>query len=95
MPQPRLSMRKIREILRMSAQGASMRTIGASVGSPRSTVCDCLGRAQAAELSWPLPDDLDNAVPEAQLYPPPRLSTEPRPALDCVRNRAKPATDSV
>ena len=35
----------------------------------RSTVQECLRRARAAGLSWPLPDELDEAELEARLYP--------------------------
>lgn len=84
MPQPRLSMRKIREILRLAAQGVSVRQIGLSVGSPPSTAGDCLARAKAAGLCWPLPDEWDDAALELRLYPPARPSAESRPPLDCA-----------
>ena len=47
MAQQRLSMRKIREILRLKAAGLSHRQIAATIGSARSTVQECLRRAQA------------------------------------------------
>lgn len=62
MPQARLSMRKIREILRFAATGLSARQIGVSVGIARSTVSECLRRAEAAQIAWPLPDDLDDGA---------------------------------
>lgn len=63
-------MRKIREILRLKfAAGLSPRQIAASVGSALSTVQECLRRALLAGLSWPLPDDLEDARLEALLYP--------------------------
>lgn len=84
MPQRRLSMRKIREILRLTAQGLSQRQIAEAVGAARATVGDCLMRAKAAGLSWPLPDEHDDAALENLLYPPPRPSAEHRPMLDCA-----------
>lgn len=71
MAQPRLSMRKVREVLRLKfAAGLSDRQIAASVGSARSTVRECLRRAAAAKVTWPVPDSLDDAQLEALLYPP-------------------------
>lgn len=73
MAQARLSMRKIREVLRLKvAAGLSVRQIALSIGTARSTVRECLQRAQTAGLSWPLPEALDDAQLEAQLYPPPQ-----------------------
>jgi DNA-binding transcriptional regulator LsrR (DeoR family) len=59
MPRKRLSMRKIREILRLNYScGCSLRAISNSCGISRGTVSDYLHRAKAAELGWPLPRDL-------------------------------------
>jgi len=59
MPAERLTMRKIREILRMNALGLSTRQIGHSLQVARSSVGEYLKRAAAAGLSWPLPEELD------------------------------------
>lgn len=73
-------MRKIREILRLQWAGLSPRQIAASVGNALSTVQECLRRAVAASLSWPLPQDLDDARLEALLYPAkPRIEAIPLP----------------
>lgn len=71
MPQSRLSVRKIREVLRLSATGLSARQIAMVVSTARSTVAACLRRAEAAGVTWPLPTDLDDDALEARLYPPP------------------------
>lgn len=64
-------MRKIREILRLHhEQALRPRRIAASVGSALSTVQDCLKRAAAAGVVWPLPPELDEAALQARLYPP-------------------------
>ena len=56
MAQARLSVRKIREVLRLKAEARlSDREIAAAIGSARSTVQECLRRARAAGLAWPLP----------------------------------------
>ena len=71
MPQERLSMRKIREVLRMRlAEKHSHRTIGASIHVSPSTVGDYLGRAKAAGLTWPLSPELDDDALERLMFPP-------------------------
>ena len=86
MPRPRSTMRKIREILRLSlGEGLSRRQVGAATGSPYATVADHLGRAQRAGLGWPLPEDMDDAALEARLFA--RAETPPsasRPLPDWV-----------
>ncbi len=52
----RLSMRKIRDALRLQAGGLSTRKIAASLGLGQSTASEYLGRARAAGLGWPLPE---------------------------------------
>jgi transposase len=65
MPRKRLSMRKVREVLRLKWEGnLSHRAIAQSCGVSHSTVTEYLRRAQEAGLSWPLPEGLD----EDQLY---------------------------
>ena len=57
-------MRQITEVLRLNAQGLSYRQIAQSVGISASTVQSYLERAERAGLSWPLPDDVDEATLE-------------------------------
>lgn len=53
----KLTMRQIQEILRLKHQNhLSVREIARSCGLPTSTVGDYLKRAQAAGISWPLPE---------------------------------------
>ncbi len=69
MPAKRVSMRRIREILRLKhACGATDRTIARSMGVARSTIALYLERTAAAGLSWPLPATLTDRVLEAMLY---------------------------
>lgn len=71
MPRERLSMRKIKEILRLKWEaGLRDRQVAVSCGVSRSTVSEYVRRAQAAGLSWPLPADLDEAALRARLFPP-------------------------
>lgn len=79
MPAKRLSMRKIREILRLKFEcGQSNRTIARSCSISRSTVADYLLRASAAGLTWPLPKELDDAGIEHLLFPPPSIISKTR-----------------
>ena len=84
MPGERLSMRKIRELLRLRwEQHLSQRVIGRSLRLSQAAVSEYLSRARRADLTWPLPDDLDDARLEALLFPPaPNLPTEQRPVPD-------------
>ncbi|MBM4324636.1 MAG: helix-turn-helix domain-containing protein [Deltaproteobacteria bacterium] len=66
----RLSIRKIKEVLRLHQKiGLSERQIAKSCDISRSTVKEYLHRAQRAGLSWPLPSDLDDAQLENLLFP--------------------------
>ena len=71
MPQERLPMRKIRDVLRLKAGGSSKRKIAASLGISPTAVGECIRRARRACLSWPLPPSLDDETLESRLYPPP------------------------
>jgi transposase len=69
MPTKRVSMRRIREILRLKhACGATDRAIARSIGVARSTIALYLDRTAAAGLSWPLSDALTDRVFEAMLF---------------------------
>ncbi|MBM9514838.1 hypothetical protein [Desulfogranum marinum] len=70
MPKKRLSLRKIREILRLKyGYNCSNREISQSYGIGRATVGDYLNRAKAAGLDCPLPDKLSDTALENQLFP--------------------------
>ena len=60
MANERLPMRKIRDVLRLRAEGLSQRDIGLSLGVSRGSVRAYLVRASEVGLSWPLPDDLSD-----------------------------------
>jgi transposase len=87
-------MRRIREILRLTAMGLSQRRVGRSLGIGGTSVWDCLSRAKAAGLSWPLDPALDDTALEARLYPPPGHTTRAMPDLRRVHDelRAKGMT---
>ncbi|MEO5325220.1 IS21 family transposase [Mesorhizobium sp. CC13] len=64
----RLTMRHIRQMLRLSAGGTSVREIAVVLGVARSTVQDNLDRAKAAGLNWPLPGELTDDALEHRLF---------------------------
>ena len=78
-----LTMRQIRNILRLASEGISARQIGRLLGAVRSTIQDNLKRAQVAGLAWPLPADLTDAVLEERLF-------AHNGAVRGVRRRAEP-----
>jgi len=65
----RLPMRKIRDVLRLSAEGLSTRQMAASLSIGRATLQGYLERTREAGLSWPLPEDLSDFDLERMLYP--------------------------
>jgi len=78
-------MRKIREVLRLGAEGMSKRRIAASLGISATAAAECLHRARRAGLSWPLPEGLGDAALELQLYPPATSEKIERPLPDWTR----------
>jgi transposase len=84
MPAQRLTMRRVRELLRLHyGMGASARAIARELGVSRSTVKEYLARATAAGLTWPLADDLTDGVLEEGLF----AASGPKPG---ARRRAEP-----
>jgi hypothetical protein len=69
MPGPRLPMRKIRDVLRLSAAGMSKRKIAASLGVSATAAGDCIRRARHVGLTWPLPDGLTDEALERRIFP--------------------------
>ena len=80
MPAKRLSMRKIKEVLRLKAAGLSHRKIAKATSISRPSAAEYIRRAQAAQLGWPLPPGLGDAEIERLLFPLyPTLSNDQRP----------------
>ena len=70
MPAERITMRKIREILRLAHElHLSERQIAMSCNLSKTTVQRYLSRAKAKNLSWPLPPDLGDDDLERLLFP--------------------------
>jgi|TARA_R110002094_G_scaffold18629_5_gene30141 orotate phosphoribosyltransferase-like protein len=64
-----LPIRKIRDVLRLSADGLSSRQIAASLAVGRTTLQGYLDRTRDAELSWPLPPEMSDTDLERLIYP--------------------------
>lgn len=75
----RLSMRKLREVLRLDALGHSKRAIGRSLKISHNTAALYLRRAAEAGVSWPSCEALDDATLESLLLPPTPEAGAPRP----------------
>ena len=70
MAQERLSVRKIREILRLKQEvGLSNRAIARACKLSNSTVGEYLRRARQAGIYWPLPEDLGEEELYRKLFP--------------------------
>ena len=79
----RLLMRRLRELLRLKHDaGLSHRAIAQACAVGLGTVTTYLQRVAAAGLSWPLPDDMDDAALEARVFA--------RPAVRSARDRVVP-----
>src|SRR5271167_2601406 len=82
MPAERLSMRQIRDLLRLCfAAKLPQRAVARSLGLSQGAVSRYLSRARAAGVSWPLPEDLDDARLEALLFPPPSATPADQRAM--------------
>jgi len=90
MPKERVTMRKVREILRLVWSCSQSRTATAkSCGLSKTAVTDTVRRAMMAKLSWPLPCYLDDTALESLLYPPANRSptfSRPQPDWNALNN---------
>ncbi len=76
MPAERVSMRKIRNVLRLTqAMRMSRRLVGEATGISKTAVGEYVRRAAVAGLSWPIPDEIGDAELERRLFPPPDASS--------------------
>ena len=82
MPAERLSMRKVREVLRLRhACGASVRTIALSVGVGHTTVAEYLRRTSVIGITWPVPAEVDDVALERRLFTPAGFHKAPTRAM--------------
>ena len=88
----RLTMRKIKEAMRLQASGLSTRKIAASLGVGHSTATDYMKRIRLAGLTWPLPADMTDAGLEALLFHPiggPSLLVEAQPDWPAIHRELR------
>lgn len=86
MPGWRISMRKIREVLRLKfEQNLTNRQISKSCNISRPCVAQYLTRASAAGIIWPIPQEQDDTALERLLFP----SAAGRP-MGSTKNRPEP-----
>jgi transposase len=86
MPTERLSMRKVREVLRLKySVGLSYREISDVTGVSRTAVCEYVRRAEVTGITWPVPEELDDGALERQLYPLPGSPAIEGNAIDWVQ----------
>jgi hypothetical protein len=82
MPAERLSMRKVREVLRPKyACGASVRTIARSVAVGHTTVAEYLRRPTVIGITLPVPSEIDDTRLERRLFAPTGFYTAPTRAM--------------
>ena len=70
MPTEKVSMRKIREVLRLTFEvGLTQHQVAASVRLSQGVVSKYLALARRANVTWPLPPELDEGALEQRLFP--------------------------
>jgi transposase len=93
MANTRLSMRKIKDVLRLTHDGhLNTQQVALSLNISRSTVKNYQERAEKAGLSWPLPEDLTEEALEQKLFPPLvslRAPGKARPDFDYIYRELK------
>jgi transposase len=87
-------MTKYREILRLYSQGISQRSIALSCECSRNTISSTLKRAEACEVSWPLPDGMSDDELIKHLFPE-RILSSSRRVPDCEHIHKEMAKSGV
>jgi transposase len=87
MPAEKLSMKKIREALRLYYEGLGYRIISSSTGIGLGSVSHYIKRAKAYGLSWPLPEGLNDELLQARLFP--KELVNDKPHLDFKKTDAE------
>src|ERR1700741_2804005 len=67
----RMSMRKIREVLRLTHElGLSVREVREATGVGKTAVCEYVNRAKVLGITWPIPPEIGDAELERLLFTP-------------------------
>ena len=86
MPTERLSMRKVREVLRLKhAVGLTYREISEATGVGKTAVWEYIRRAEVIGITWPVPGDVDDTTLERRMFACPGALVLERDAVDWVR----------
>jgi transposase len=87
MPKKRVSMRKIREVLRLTHERKlSVRQVSIATGVGKTTVGEFVARAKVIGITWPIPSQISDAELEAQLFTPAGFHRGPtRPVPDWAK----------
>ena len=71
-----MSMRKIREVLRLTHElGLSVRQVCEATGVGKTAVSEYVSRAKVVGITWPIPPEITDADLERRLFPPGALET--------------------
>jgi hypothetical protein len=88
--QDRLTMKKIKEILRLKHEaGLSNRAIAGACKISNSTVGEYLRRAEVAGISWPLGGLGEDELYQKMFGEPSPIPEKAKPLPDCEKNYAK------
>jgi hypothetical protein len=91
-PQEKVSMRKVKEVLRLRfGLGLPQSQIARSCSLGQATVLRYLQKAAAAGLSWPLPEDVDDRHLEEFVGPGRTWASEPHGSILAGLWRSAPA----
>jgi transposase len=83
MSRKRISMRKIKEVLRLRFEaGLSYDAIARSCNIGHTTAGEYVKRSREAGLRWPLPEDMDDKLLERLLYPRCKMKVPSKPLPD-------------
>jgi hypothetical protein len=71
MPKKRVSMRKIREVLRLTHElGLSVRQVSKSTGVGKTAAGEFVARAKVIGITWPIPAEISDAELDRRLFTP-------------------------
>ena len=71
MPKMRVSMRKIREVLRLTHElRLSVRQVSNATGVGKTAVGEFVARAKVIGITWPIPQEINDAELERRLFTP-------------------------
>ena len=94
MPAERLSMRKVREVLRLRhVLGLSYREIADATGVGHTAAAEYVHRARVIGITWPVPDGVDDAMLDARLFGHAGRQPGKRPGIESAIGWAKAQTE--